>query len=232
MKVRKKPISTTSFYKTRNTLLVASNLSHSFDYKLFNDITLSIKEGESIAIIGVSGSGKSTLLHILATLLKPQEGRVIYNQNYLYTLSSEELLEIRRKDMGIIFQSHYLFKGFTVRENLEISSILSGNEIDMKLLEDLKIDETLDQNIGDLSGGQQQRVSIARVLIKKPKLIFADELTGNLDKKTAQEVMSVMHKYIQEHNAGLFIVTHDEDVASSCENVYRLENKRLAPIIL
>ena len=232
MEIEGKQISTPSFYKTRNTLLVASNLSHSFDYKLFDDITLSIKERESIAIIGVSGSGKSTLLHILATLLEPQHGRVIYNQNYLYTLSDEELLEVRRKDMGIIFQSHYLFKGFSVRENLEISSILSGHDIDMQLLKSLNIDETLDQNIGDLSGGQQQRVSIARVLMKKPKLIFADELTGNLDKKTAHEVMDVMHRYIQDHDAGLFIVTHDEDVAASCENIYRLENKKLVPIII
>ena len=232
MDIKSKQASTPSFYKTRNTLLVGSNLSHSFDYKLFDDITLSIKERESIAIVGVSGSGKSTLLHILATLLEPQEGRVIYNQNYLYTLSDEELLEVRRKDMGIIFQSHYLFKGFSVRENLEISSILSGNPLDIQLLKDLNIDETLDQNIGDLSGGQQQRVSIARVLMKKPKLIFADELTGNLDKQTAHEVMDVMHRYVRDHDAGLFIVTHDEDVAASCENIYRLENKRLRPIIL
>ncbi len=232
METNSKKSSSPSFYKTRNTLLVASNLSHSFDYKLFDDITLSIKERESIAIVGVSGSGKSTLLHILATLLKPQEGRVIYNQNYLYTLDNEELLNVRRNEMGIIFQSHYLFKGFSVRENLEISSILSGHELDMQLLKDLNIDETLDQNIGDLSGGQQQRVSIARVLMKKPNLIFADELTGNLDKQTASDVMDVMHQYIQEHNAGLFIVTHDEDVAASCENIYKLENKRLRPIIL
>jgi len=218
--------------REKKSILLASNLSHSFDYTLFENIDLEIKEGQSIAVLGVSGSGKSTLLHILATLLKPKKGRVLYNKRYLYERDSKELLEVRRKDMGIIFQSHYLFKGFTVKENLEISSIISDKKLDTQLLKDLNIYENLEQNVADLSGGQQQRVSIARVMMKKPRLIFADEPTGNLDRQTADDVMDVMLSYILEHKAGLFIVTHDERVAARCDVTYRLEDKRLVSVIL
>ncbi len=214
------------------SILTASGLSHSFDYTLFENVDINIHQKESIAVLGVSGSGKSTLLHILATLLKPQYGEVIYGDGYMYEQGDKKLLEIRRDDIGIIFQSHYLFKGFSVKENLEISSMISGNSIDMDLIKKLKIDDTMHQNVSELSGGQQQRVSIARVLLKKPKLIFADEPTGNLDRQTANEVMDVMLEYIEKNNAGLFIVTHDEKVASRCNSAYRLQDKRLFPVTI
>ncbi len=208
-------------------LLSAKDLSHSFDYTLFENLNLNIYKNQSIAILGISGSGKSTLLHILSTLLKPNSGEIIYKDRRLYTRDRDELIDIRRKEFGIIFQSHYLFKGFSVKENLEISSIISKNEIDYNLLKEFNIDETLSQNVSSLSGGQQQRVSIARVMLKKPKLIFADELTGNLDRESADMVMDVMINYIRSHDAGLFIVTHDQKVADRCDSVYRLNDKRL-----
>lgn len=211
------------------SLMCASNLSHSFEYTLFENIDINIHQRESIAVLGVSGSGKSTLLHILATLLKPQTGKVIFDKGYLYEQGNKKLLEVRRDDIGIIFQSHYLFKGFSVRENLEISSLISGNDIDLELIKKLKIEDTMEQNVSELSGGQQQRVSIARVLLKKPKLIFADEPTGNLDKQTANDVMDVLLDYAKDHQAGLFIVTHDEKVASRCNSAYILQDKRLIP---
>jgi len=197
-----------------------------------DDFSIQVDRGEVLVIIGPSGSGKSTLLHILSTLLKPQHGRVLYDKRYLYERDSKDLLEIRRKDMGIIFQSHYLFKGFTVQENLEISSIIADKKLDEGLLKALNIYENLAQNVADLSGGQQQRVSIARVMMKKPRLIFADEPTGNLDSQTADDVMDVMLSYIKEYKAGLLIVTHDERVASRCDIAYRLKDKRLVPVIL
>jgi putative ABC transport system ATP-binding protein len=212
------------------SIMHASGLSHSFDYTLFENVDINIHQKESIAVLGVSGSGKSTLLHILATLLKPQHGEVIYGDGYMYNRGDKKLLEIRRNDIGIIFQSHYLFKGFSVKENLEISSMISGNKIDFDLIKKLKIEETMHQNVAELSGGQQQRVSIARVLLKKPKLIFADEPTGNLDRQTANEVMDVMLEYIDTNSAGLFIVTHDEKIASRCNKVFRLQDKRLVPV--
>jgi len=220
----------TSKVEEAKRILTSSKLSHSFDYSLFEDVDVDIHERESIAVLGVSGSGKSTLLHILATLLKPQHGEVFYNNKDMYTSGDKKLLDIRRNDIGIIFQSHYLFKGFTVAENLEIASMLSENPLDMALIKRLKIEDTLEQNVAELSGGQQQRVSIARVLLKKPKLIFADEPTGNLDHQTAEDVMDVMLEYIHQNNAGLFIVTHDENVAARCSISYRLQDKKLSQV--
>ncbi|WP_086304985.1 ABC transporter ATP-binding protein [Campylobacter devanensis] len=208
-------------------MLKALNLSHKFDYLLFNDINLDIRPATTTAIMGVSGSGKSTILHILSTLLSPTDGEVIYNDKSLYKLSSDELLKIRRYDFGIIFQAHYLFKGFNGFENIELATILSGQKIDLNLLKALKIDKVINQKIGELSGGQQQRVSIARVLAKNPKIIFADEPTGNLDQTTAKEVMSVIFDYIKINNAALVLVTHDKDIAQLCDIKYQLSNQRL-----
>ena len=208
-------------------MLKALNLSHKFDYLLFNDINLDIKPATTTAIMGVSGSGKSTILHILSTLLSPTDGEVIYNDKSLYKLSGDELLKIRRYDFGIIFQAHYLFKGFNGFENIELATILSGQKINLNLLKALKIDKVINQKIGELSGGQQQRVSIARVLAKNPKIIFADEPTGNLDQTTAKEVMSVIFDYVKTNNAALVLVTHDKDIAKLCDIKYQLSNQHL-----
>lgn len=208
-------------------MLKALNLSHKFDYLLFNDINLDIRPATTTAIMGVSGSGKSTILHILSTLLSPTDGEVIYNDKSLYKLSGDELLKIRRYDFGIIFQAHYLFKGFNGFENIELATILSGQKINLNLLKALKIDKVINQKIGELSGGQQQRVSIARVLAKNPKIIFADEPTGNLDQTTAKEVMSVIFDYVKTNNAALILVTHDKDIAQLCDIKYQLSNQHL-----
>ena len=208
-------------------MLKALNLSHKFDYLLFNDINLDIKPATTTAIMGVSGSGKSTILHILSTLLSPTDGEVIYNDKSLYKLNSDELLKIRRYDFGIIFQAHYLFKGFNGFENIELATILSGQKINLNLLKALKIDNVINQKIGELSGGQQQRVSIARVLAKNPKIIFADEPTGNLDQTTAKEVMSVIFDYVKTNNAALVLVTHDKDIAQLYDIKYQLSNQHL-----
>ncbi len=208
-------------------LLEAKSLSHEFDYKLFNNINLSLKPKETIAIIGMSGSGKSTLLNIFSSLLEPKSGEVIFNGKSLYKLKKQELLNIRREDFGIIFQAHYLFRGFSASDNLQIAKFLSGNDIDKNLLKKLNIDFVINQSVGELSGGQQQRLSIARVLTKKPKIIFADEPTGNLDKQTAQIVMETLREYVEQNNAGLILVTHENDLAMQCDKVYKLENLEL-----
>jgi len=212
------------------SLLDVRAVSHDFDYPLFQDINLSLQKGESIAIIGISGSGKSTLLNIFSTLLIPNKGEVYYNNKNIFNLSKNELLKIRRDDFGIIFQTHYLFRGFNANENLEISKLLSGNEIDNDLIENLNISHVMKQGIGELSGGQQQRLSCARVLIKKPKIIFADEPTGNLDTQTANEVMDVLFDYVKKNDAGLIMVTHEHDIADKCDRVYKLNNYRLEQI--
>ncbi|MGB5919471.1 ABC transporter ATP-binding protein [Arcobacter sp. F2176] len=211
-------------------ILQAKNISHKFDYELFNNINLSLNEKESIAIIGKSGSGKSTLLNIISSLLKPFQGEVIFQNQNIYTIKNKKLLNIRREDFGIIFQAHYLFRGFTANENLQIAQFLSNQVVDEKLLESLDINHVLHQGIGELSGGQQQRLSIARVLTKKPKIIFADEPTGNLDKDTAHDVMNTLFEYIKSNNAGLVLVTHEEDIAFKCDKVYKLVDLELQEI--
>ena len=208
-------------------LLEAKNLSHTFEYKLFSDISLVAKEQDSIAIIGVSGSGKSTLLNILSSLLSPDKGEVSLFGEDVSKMSKKRLEEIKRYELGLVFQSHYLFKGFSAKENLEVSAILSKQEIDDTLLQMLNIHEVIEQKVTELSGGQQQRVSISRVLTKQPKLLFVDEPTGNLDKQTANEVMEIFFEYLQKTNAAMILVTHDEDLAFKCKKVYKLENKEL-----
>jgi putative ABC transport system ATP-binding protein len=215
---------------TNDLLLQAKNLSHEFDYKLFQDINLSLKKKESIAIIGTSGSGKSTLLNILSSLLKPSTGSVVFKSKDIYSLKQDKLLKIRRDEFGIIFQAHYLFRGFSAIENLQIATLLSGEKIDENLLKELKIDYVINQGVGELSGGQQQRLSIARVMTKKPKVIFADEPTGNLDKDTANIVMNTLFNYIKNNDAGLILVTHENDLAMKCDKVYKLEDLKLQEI--
>ncbi|NPA04273.1 MAG: ABC transporter ATP-binding protein [Epsilonproteobacteria bacterium] len=207
-------------------LLQATNISHKFDYPLFEGVSLSLHSKDSVAVVGVSGSGKSTLLHILSTLLKPQKGKVELFGYDVYYNDKDKLPSIRRYDVGIVFQSHYLFKGFSAKENIQVAALLSKQEIDPKLIEAFGIERVIDKKVTELSGGEQQRVSIARVLTKKPKLLFADEPTGNLDKKTANEVMDVVFDYLSLGNA-LFLVTHDLELAKRCERVYALEERKL-----
>ncbi|MFP6274150.1 ABC transporter ATP-binding protein [Helicobacter pylori] len=209
-------------------MIKATGISHAFEKPLYNGVNLHIKPKESLAILGVSGSGKSTLLSHLATMLKPDSGTVsLLEHQDIYALNSKKLLELRRLKVGIIFQSHYLFKGFSALENLQVASILAKQEINHSLLEQLGIAHTLKQGVGELSGGQQQRLSIARVLSKKPKIIIADEPTGNLDTISANQVISMLQNYIIEEKGALVLATHDEHLAFTCSQVYRLEKEVL-----
>jgi putative ABC transport system ATP-binding protein len=211
-------------------LLEASNVTHSFDYPLFMHIDFKIAPKECVAIVGRSGSGKSTLLHIFSTFMQPNEGSVSLLDRDLYSLDDEAIESLRRYDVGIIFQFHYLFKGMSALENIEVATMLSGEKIDEQILEKLQIAHLMKHKTSELSGGEQQRVSIARVLSKKPRIIFADEPTGNLDKETAALVMDVLSDYIQTNNAALVLVTHDEKMAERCDKIYRLEEMMLKEI--
>ncbi len=211
----------------KQPLLKATNISHSFDYPLFTNINFTIEPTQSAAIVGRSGSGKSTLLHIFSTFIKPNEGTVTLFSKDLYSQNDVAIEALRRYDVGIIFQFHYLFKGMSALENIGVSTMLSGEKIDDELLKKLEIDHLMSHKTSELSGGEQQRVSIARVLSKKPRIIFADEPTGNLDKETADLVMDVLTNYIKEESAALVLVTHDENMAAKCDEIYTLEDRVL-----
>jgi len=211
-------------------LLEASGVSQQFDTSLFSDVDFTLSPKQSCAIVGRSGSGKSTLLHIFSTFIKPSAGTIKLFGEDLYAQKESKIEALRRYDVGIIFQFHYLFKGMSAMDNIEVATMLSGERIDDEILEKLEIKTLMHQKIGELSGGQQQRVSIARVLSKKPRIIFADEPTGNLDKETAQLVMDVLMEYIQNTGAGLLLVTHDEEMANRCDGVYKLQDKVLLDV--
>ena len=166
-------------------------------------------------------------MHLLCTLLTPDTGSIELFGKDVESMSKKELTLIKRNKLGIVFQSHYLFKGFSAYENLEVAEILSQKSIDDNLIKNLEIAQCMHQKVTELSGGQQQRVSIARVLTKKPSIIFADEPTGNLDNQTASEVMKLFFQYCQENDAGMILVTHDNDLAHMCKRVYKLEDKVL-----
>jgi putative ABC transport system ATP-binding protein len=205
-----------------NKLIVAKNLTHSFGETLFQDLNIELEANKSIAIVGVSGSGKTTLLHILAGFIKPNSGQVFHFGIDFASRNLKQIEEFRKKNIGMIFQSHYLFKGFSARENLEVAEIIAKKKIDFQILEKLGISNLLDEKVTKLSGGQQQRFSIARILTKQPNIIFADEPTGNLDRKSADEVVEIIFNYIKDKNRGLVLVTHDEKLASKCDNIIRL----------
>jgi len=192
---------------------------------VLENVNLTALPKERVAITGVSGSGKSTLLHLLSTFLTPTSGSVkLFNED-IYYLKDKQILDIRRNKIGVIFQDHYLFRGFTTKENMLISSLLCHHELDIEILKLLGIEKTINQQITELSGGQRQRVSIARVLLKKPKIIFADEPTGNLDKENAINVMNALFDYVERFEGVLIFATHDLELASMCNSVYKIENK-------
>ncbi|CAM2942102.1 ABC transporter ATP-binding protein [Helicobacter burdigaliensis] len=208
-------------------LLYAKELCFNYDVPILNKVDLIGEEKQIISIMGVSGSGKSTLLHILSSFLKPQSGEVKLFGTNPYSLSQKNLLELRRKQIGIIFQSHYLFLGFSAYENLEVASILGKEKIDDTLLEHFGIANVLNKNTSSLSGGQQQRLSITRILTKKPKIIFADEPTGNLDKENALSVAEALFSYVKTNNSLLIFVTHDKNLAQKADKAYCLEDAKL-----
>ncbi|WP_456458983.1 ABC transporter ATP-binding protein [Nitratifractor sp.] len=212
------------------TILEARSLAHAFDYPLYRDVSLTMKPGDTVAVMGRSGSGKSTLLHSLAGLIEPLEGEVRLFGKSLYRLKEEEKERLRRYRTGIVFQSHYLFKGLTGRENIEIAAMLAGKRVDEALLARLEIAEVVDKKVSQLSGGQQQRVSLARVLSKEPEIVFADEPTGNLDDETAEAVMTVLLEYVRRRSAALFMVTHDRQIANYCAKIYEVRSDRLLPV--
>lgn len=211
-------------------LLKATNIAHTFEYPLFDDINLSLNAHESMAIIGASGSGKSTLLHILSSLLPPKSGQVELFGKDIYRLTKQELVDMRRDEIGMVFQSHYLFRGFSAYENLEVAAQLSNNEVNEDHLISLGIKDVIHQKVTELSGGQQQRVSIARVLTKNPRLIFADEPTGNLDSETALDVMNLFSNYIRNEEAAMVLVTHEKSLAMRCDHVYKLVDMKLQKV--
>lgn len=188
---------------------------------ILNDINLSIKKGESLAVIGVSGSGKSTLLGLLAGLDMPSTGRVTLNGTDLSALDEDGRARIRSQSVGFVFQSFHLLPSLTALENtalpLELAGIEEAEKLAQDRLDEVGLAERIHHYPNQLSGGEQQRVAIARAFAGNPEILFADEPTGNLDQKTAQRIIDLLFKMNRENGTTLVMVTHDNEIANHCD---------------
>lgn len=188
---------------------------------ILNGINLSIKQGESLAIVGVSGSGKSTLLGLLAGLDTPTSGKVFLNQIDLSTLDEDGRARIRAQFVGFVFQAFHLLPSLTALENAALPLELADTDQAIKLatekLSEVGLGTRLHHYPNQLSGGEQQRVAIARAFAGNPQILFADEPTGNLDQTTAGRVMDLLFKMNQENGTTLIMVTHDYEIAKHCD---------------
>ena len=203
------------------------------EVRALDNVSFSVDKGEFIAIIGPSGSGKSTLLHILGGVDKPSSGKVFMDGNDVYAQNDEQLAIFRRRKIGFIFQNYNLIESLTIKNNILFS--LRLNKVDQKtqleklneLTKMLNIEEIIDKYPSQCSGGQQQRAAIARALINEPKIIFADEPTGNLDSLNARELMEYLVKINEEKHTTIIMVTHDSFVASYSKKVYYMKDGHL-----
>ncbi len=221
-----------------NTVIEAKNLSKVYGkrataFTALKNINLSINEGESVAIVGKSGSGKSTLMHILALLDKPTKGEVLIDGENASKLRGKALNKLRNERFGFVFQQFFMNANDTVLENvllpLKIAK-LGRKERKKAAIEALKIvdlESKLKNKATDLSGGQKQRVCIARAIVNNPKIIFADEPTGNLDSATGDKITDLLFELNKKQGVTLIIVTHDEDLAKLCNRIIRISDGKI-----
>jgi lipoprotein-releasing system ATP-binding protein len=204
------------------------------DVEVLKGVNLSIDIGERVAIMGASGSGKSTLLHLLGGLEKASGGEVVLNGVNINQVSAGKLAKLRNKSLGFIYQSHHLLGEFTVLENVAMPLLIGGESVKQArirasvLLQRVGLGHRIEHKPGELSGGERQRAAVARALINKPCLILADEPTGNLDSKTADQVYQLMLELNQELNVSLLVVTHDHDLAARMGKVLHMEDGVIA----
>jgi putative ABC transport system ATP-binding protein len=199
------------------------------DISVLTDVSLSVKQGELIAIMGPSGSGKSTLMNIIGCLDRPTSGVYRFETREISTLSDDELASVRNVKIGFVFQTFNLLPRFSARKNVEVPLIYSGvpasvrRERAIPLLEKVGLAERMDHKPTELSGGQQQRVAIARALVNNPPLLLADEPTGNLDSHSGEEILNILTG-LNKQGVTIVIVTHDPGVAARCKRIINLKD--------
>jgi lipoprotein-releasing system ATP-binding protein len=221
-------------------ILLVENLRKTFhsgsqEITPLNEINLSIERGEMIAIVGPSGAGKSTLLHILAALDTPTSGTVYFGGNSLQSHSEAELAEYRNRAVGFVWQRHHLLPDFTAVENVAMPMLVRGEGLDQALrsagewLSEVGLADRGAQQAGELSGGEQQRVAIARALVNRPALLLADEPTGDLDERSAENVFELMQRLHRSHHLTSILATHNLSLARRTDRVLALEHGKLTP---
>jgi lipoprotein-releasing system ATP-binding protein len=206
------------------------------DLVLFENLSFEVKRGEMLAIVGESGAGKSTLLHILSALDHASAGDVYCAQLKLNSLSADEAATFRNRDAGFVWQFHYLLPEFTAAENVAMPLLQRGRtwaEVEpdaLRWLREVGLEQRAHHRSGELSGGEQQRVALARALITGPRVLLADEPTGDLDGKTAEAVFDLITRLHREHQLTSLIATHNLSFARRCQRVLRLEKGRVEEI--
>jgi ABC-type lipoprotein export system ATPase subunit len=222
-----------------NSLIKTVNLGKNYPLpngvlRVFEGINFELLEGDLVAIMGVSGVGKTTFLNLLGTLDKPSEGKILFEgDDLLFHRSKKELAEIRNRKIGFIFQFYHLLPEFTALENIALPLLIRGaerKEAERKaheILREVSLEEKAHIRPAMLSGGEQQRVAIARALVNEPRLLLADEPTGNMDWKTGQMILALIQKLHKKKGLSSVIVTHNEKVAQFCNNVYLMEGREL-----
>lgn len=224
--------------KRDDTVITVKNLYkiyHIGDNKVraLNGVDFTIKRGQFCAIVGTSGSGKSTLLNMLAGLEKPTKGEIIIAGEHIETKSENQLVKFRREHIGFIFQSFNLMGTMNAVENVALPLTFQGvskkerERRARKMVHLVGLDKYWDHRPNQMSGGQQQRVGVARALVVKPEIIFADEPTGNLDSNTSQEIMDLMRRVVKEHDQTLIMVTHDNHLASFADKIIRIKDGKI-----
>jgi lipoprotein-releasing system ATP-binding protein len=197
---------------------------------VLKDINFTIKAGETAAIIGSSGSGKSTLLNLLGGLDIPTSGRVLIKNDNLFTINEKARCRVRNQHLGFIYQFHHLLPEFSALENVAMPQLIDGVDKDIareksiQLLTEVGLAERLEHKPGELSGGERQRAAIARALINSPDCVLADEPTGNLDRKNAENALELIMQLNKSYKTSLIMVTHDLHIAERLDTVYELED--------
>jgi len=204
---------------------------------LFENLTFEVGRGEMLAIIGESGAGKSTLLHVIGTLDRPSAGDVYFAQLRLNSLPENEAADFRNREIGFVWQFHYLLPEFTALENVAMPLLMRGTpapEAEKQALEWLRevgLEQRASHRAGELSGGEQQRAALARALIGKPRLLLADEPTGDLDNRTAETVFELISRLHRDHQLSSVIATHNHSFARRCHRVLRLQGGRMEELV-
>jgi lipoprotein-releasing system ATP-binding protein len=221
-------------------LLAAAGITKAYqtdagEVSVLQGVDLEVREGEMVAIMGASGVGKSTLLHVMGTLDRPDGGSLHLAGEDVLSLSERRRCEFRNRTLGFVFQFHHLLPEFTALENVAMPLLLArrpqeeAHEAARTLLGELGLAERAHHRPGALSGGEQQRVAVARALAMSPRVLLADEPTGNLDRATGQTLHELLRRLVGEHRLSVLVVTHNEELARACDRVMRLEGGRLAP---